>query len=94
MSSFVNIPSAQWRNLLNEIHFIKESLKVMSQTSSRTEWIAEDVAMQSLGIKDKRTMRKLATANSINFTCSGNRKYQYLNKDLKNYLLNNSTIAK
>ncbi len=92
MSSFVNIPTSEWRKLCNEIAFIKEGLKALSMSSTSNEWISEAVAMEILGLKDKRTMQKKATDNHINFTCQGGRKYKYLNKDIKNYLRQNSTL--
>lgn len=92
MSQFVNIPTSEWRKLCNEIAFIKEGLKAMALATGSTEWISEPVAMEMLGWKDKRTMRKKALENHINFTCAGGRNYKYLHKDIKKFLVQNSTL--
>ena len=68
-------------------------MKVLAVISPTKEWISEQVAMEMLSIKDKRTMRKKAIGNNINFTCDGSRNYKYLHKDLKNHLLKFSTMS-
>lgn len=90
MSSFVQIPTSDWQKLCNEIAFIKEGLRELIQPS--TKWISERAAMSLLGIKDKRTMRKKAIENNINFSCEGKRYYKYLHIDIENFLQINSTL--
>lgn len=79
MSSHVKIPTADWRNLMNTLANLNEKVEVLMQVVKPTNkilWISEETAMQILGYKDHRTMRKKAFENHIAFTSEGNRNFK------------------
>lgn len=93
MDQFVNIPTAEWRKIVNDISFMKEAIKALTHVVPATkEWISEKEAMDMLSIKDKRTMRKIATRNQINFFANGNKKVHYKQDELKKYIISHSTL--
>ncbi len=95
MQQYVNIPAADWRKLLSDIAFLKESMKVIAVSKPvQKEWITEKEAMALLGIKDYRTMRKYANKYGINVSATSERAFRYKASDINQFLLNHSTIQK
>lgn len=92
MSSFVNIPTADWRNLTNRMASIESMLKVLTHTAVHDRWISKEDAKHLLKIKSDKTLYTLRTQGKISYSATNSRNILYCRESIEKYLKQNSTL--
>ncbi len=90
---YVAIPAMTWRNLMNDVKFIKETILPIAKNYKPTKWMFESEVIEVTGLKSRRLL-DLRTKGTFNWSTGSGRKIKYLRADVEAYINNNSTLRK
>lgn len=90
--SYVTIPSSVWRQVVNDLAFLKKSILPLAKSHKPSQWIDEDEVISITGYS-KKTIYNLRKNGTFNWSTATGRKIKYLRKDVENYINKNSTIS-
>ena len=89
--STITVDSQVWKKLIDEITFIKTSLKVMSLNNGFNRWMTEAEVMAATDLS-KRSLFEKRKKGVFRFSTVSGRKIKYLRKDVESYINGNSTL--
>jgi uncharacterized protein YjhX (UPF0386 family) len=91
MSETVTIPEVVWRQILNDLSFMKKAILPLARSYKQATWVSEKEAVEIAGV-GARTLRTLAKGGKLQFTVNAKKRdFHYKRVELESYRQNFTT---